>query len=127
MGNEEANDRGPSLSSRAMCARLWLCGIAVSMLASCGSETTPREQCLDYQNAICDKANECAEPSERADLSETCQFIWQIYSFCDRVRQVSPRYDACVQAIHDVPCSSVPSGSLPDTPDACHSVFAVDP
>jgi len=116
------------MTTRMACTWLWLCGSAIASLGcSSADPPTPREQCLDYQRAVCDKANECAEPSERADLSEACDFVWQVYSFCDRVRVVLPQYGACLQAIHAVPCSLVPSGSLPDSPHECQGVFAVDP
>jgi hypothetical protein len=116
------------VNARASCTGLWLCGIAAGLIGCSGDDPpTPREQCLEYQTAFCDKANECAEPSERADLSEACDFLWQVYSSCDRVRFVLPNYDACLQAIHAVPCALVPSGSLPDAPDQCRGVFAADP
>ena len=106
----------------------WLCGLAAGLIG-CASEAgpTPSERCIDYQSAFCDKANECAEPSERADLRESCEFVWQVYSVCERVRAVMPSYFACMEAIHAIPCAAVPSGSFPDFPSECTGIFAVDP
>lgn len=131
MGNDEPNE--PSLcgvraNATTVRAGLLSCALAVGLLGCSSSDRpTPREQCLDYQNAYCDKANECAEPSERADLSESCQFLWQVYSYCDRVTVVLPPYDACMQALHAIACSNVESGSFPDFPEECRGIFAVSP
>jgi hypothetical protein len=128
VGNDETNEWSRAkVKEGAFWTGLWPYGLAACLIGCSSAGPTPREQCFDYQSAFCEKAIECAQPSERADLSESCEFAWQVYSFCDRVRAVLPQYDACMKAIHAVPCSLVPSGSLPDAPDECRSVFAVDP
>jgi hypothetical protein len=109
--------------------RTWLSsGLLAALLVACSSDErrSPAEQCVDYQNAYCDKAVACAVPSDKADFAETCDFTWQVYSYCDRVVVVTESYPLCMQAIRSIDCNSVSQGSFPEFPHDCSSIFQVD-
>ena len=119
VGDGNVQIRGTGVSARAA----FVLAIA-SCLAACASDPpTVAELCQNYQDAYCAKSLECAASSDRADLAEACDFLWQVYSVCDRVANVTPRYSLCIEAIHGISCTNVESGSVPEFPNDCQGIF----
>jgi hypothetical protein len=88
--------------------RLRMIAVALSVVVlGCGGggDESPREQCEDLLDVICDRATSCILGA--AGRQDECFDALQRVSGCDRVQRASARYDACVSRVEGQLCADL--------------------
>ena len=67
-----------------------------------GADRSPQEQCEDLLDVICGRATKCILGA--AGRESECFDALQRVAGCERVRQESRRYDACVSRVEAQSC-----------------------
>jgi hypothetical protein len=85
--------------------------VSVAVFGCGGGDKSPREQCEDLLDVICGRATRCILGT--AGQEGECFDALQRVAGCERVRQESPRYDACVSRVEAQRCADLFQGSTP--------------
>lgn len=92
--------------------------IALGAPACVEGDPTPEEVCRSFVDVYCDRAVECAMPTDRSRVAMDCPFYFAVNAPCEGLREAPSNAAYCPYEAKSVTCAPDPQ-NWPAIPFSC--------
>ncbi len=91
--------------------KVWLLAGALCAMAACGD--SPKDKCNDLLNVYCERHATCVETAgvsaaDAKEIESSCLEAMRKSVSCEDAVEIKEKsYDACVEAVEDISCSTI--------------------